>query len=1003
MELSSGVPPASKRRIELARMMLTLLLAFPLYATNYVFAIKSQLQAPLSPDRSEHREPRAALGREEGGNQFESLLAASDGIIEAAEPSASSAMLESRLGPENKNPQDANAQAASDAQATTKNFVPSMSYDMLKQVESPLELYQKLGITPPAGLVWQEPAPDEASQLLETKTSSSHSNMPQGPGLVQNENAMIDKEAALENKLLSERHQKEVEANLEMQGKFIKKKKAAQLEQEEFHELPFADQLYLKLNSIFGNTDTLLTMEWPGRVLDMESFYYEIHDAYSQFLKPVAVRDAEFSLADELYYPVQITGGPTGTSLATMYKMVLDELTESTDWPSDAFQKRRDQIIKLLNKEYPGPKLSLGTILDIDFLKEKMTLREIHEWYIKKYLTVRSMLLAKLNKIKNKARLTVTSKPGIFANTVLDGLIGDSYAENKNEELMAKDALMDQIPILNDEIHLELNQAWKDLIIEGRHHEVMSMLSILDVASPGELLQETKDRMRNTGQSSLDGTEVTYPVTFQPANWAQSLTTKFVTRDLLMEPDNVMMEIAELEEQKRSALMEMASLTELKTGDVVEAKKRADAAKKNLDAARDNVGILQSLFPQYALAADAVTVVAEAVCKKVEDCVEAGEVTEQFTNGLKMYAPTSVAIAAIDKPPKDRTQQDMDVMSQLSSTLSNFISARQVYAQTAGEFQDAIHAETMAKATDFTGRQQTLGEHIRQLEYQIKSKQAMLTGIKNRVVNASTEPMTPVGSASAPWIDIIFKTSASSATRSSKISGSTSFSESSGGIPFIFRTDNSATKSEESDTASAQSFEEEWQIGFSATKVAMDRGGWFKPEIMQHSSMFMKTGNLGGKKIALGRPPGLGDLAQNTSNMTALLDVDWERYKQCLFPSFPLAFIVVRDVTIKMSFTEAMSKSEEKSRKESVKNANSILGFSTAAGKSTENGFKGSSNYAKGHHMIVKIPGPQILAWIQRFIAEDKCEIAGRGLIGELVDGVKDWLKERESKKSYYT
>eukprot|EP00808_Paulinella_micropora_P028334 g3063.t1 len=53
---------------------------------------------------------------------------------------------------------------------------------------------------------------------------------------------------------------------------------AAQKFQKEsdFADLPFPDQLYNKLNTLFGNKDTLLTMEWPGRVLDQKTFEFWI-------------------------------------------------------------------------------------------------------------------------------------------------------------------------------------------------------------------------------------------------------------------------------------------------------------------------------------------------------------------------------------------------------------------------------------------------------------------------------------------------------------------------------------------------------------------------------------------------------------------------------------------------------------------------------------------------------------------------------------------------------
>eukprot|EP00808_Paulinella_micropora_P012513 g79059.t1 len=520
----------------------------------------------------------------------------------------------------------------------------------------------------------------------------------------------------------------------------------------QFHELPFADQLYLKLYHIFGNEDTLLTMEWPGRVLDEKSFSYPITDAYSGFLKPVAVRDAEFSIADEMFTPTQITGGPTGNSLATMYKLVLDELTESTDYPADAYKKRRESIIKELAKEYDGP-------------KGKMSLREIHEYYLNKYVETKTKMQEKLNKKKNEARLMMTPKPNPLDNVPVIGLLFDNDKE-LNKALSTKDALMDQIPILNDEIHQTLNSAWKDLIIEGRHHEVMSMLSILDVQSPGELLQETKDRMRNTGISSLDGTEVTYPVWFQPRDWASHLSTKFTTRDLLLEPDAVMQEVARLQDQKESMLLELTSLQDLQTGDAEAMKRQVAKAQKDLNNAREGINMLP-------MSAEAVRIVADAVCQSLSDCFDANKApTERFISGFEAFDSKPEILKILKEPAQARTEEQQGFVSNMITGVSNFINARGAYSNAAAKYHDAIQAATMAQATDFKARQVTLSRDIRDLEVKIQQKMAQLAGARPHV-NLSSEPMTPVGSQAGPWMDIVFATSASSARSVSKMSGST--------------------------------------------------------------------------------------------------------------------------------------------------------------------------------------------------------------------------------------
>eukprot|EP00808_Paulinella_micropora_P001167 g75010.t1 len=135
--------------------------------------------------------------------------------------------------------------------------------------------------------------------------------------------------------------------------------------------------------------------------------------------------------------------------------------------------------------------------------------------------------------------------------------------------------------------------------------------------------------------------------------------------------------------------------------------------------------------------------------------------------------------------------------------------------------------------------------------------------------------------------------------------------------------------------------------------------------------MVDKNGNLKNKVISLGRPTAVR--AKN-SIAGALLDIDFDGYEQCLFPTFPVAFVLVRDVTIKMSFSTDLSQQDSSIMKQDVQSAGSVLGFSTARGATDTSAQQGSAVMADAHHLIIKIPGPQILAWIQRFVAKDKAK-----------------------------
>eukprot|EP00808_Paulinella_micropora_P006338 g2170.t1 len=77
----------------------------------------------------------------------------------------------------------------------------------------------------------------------------------------------------------------------------------------------YVEQLYAKLEKLFGTENQLLTLEWPGRILDEDTFKFDWTDQYSNFLKPAPVQDAEFRLTNDLFPLAQKTGGPSNMQL----------------------------------------------------------------------------------------------------------------------------------------------------------------------------------------------------------------------------------------------------------------------------------------------------------------------------------------------------------------------------------------------------------------------------------------------------------------------------------------------------------------------------------------------------------------------------------------------------------------------------------------------------------------------------------------------------------------
>lgn len=88
----------------------------------------------------------------------------------------------------------------------------------------------------------------------------------------------------------------------------------------EVKEEDISAMMYSHLSEMFGGSNQLFTMEFPGRVLNENDFLYDIKDYNGSTLnKPYSVAENEFFLSDNMVDPYPIVSGPNGKSLSMIY------------------------------------------------------------------------------------------------------------------------------------------------------------------------------------------------------------------------------------------------------------------------------------------------------------------------------------------------------------------------------------------------------------------------------------------------------------------------------------------------------------------------------------------------------------------------------------------------------------------------------------------------------------------------------------------------------------
>eukprot|EP00808_Paulinella_micropora_P001172 g75018.t1 len=686
--------------------------------------------------------------------------------------------------------------------------------------------------------------------------------------------------------------------------------------------LSYPEQLFAKLKSLFGTKDQLLTFEWPGRLLSEQEYHFDYVDAYSTFLKPVAIQEAEFRLADDLFPLSEITGGPSGSKLSTMYRLATNMLQESTEYPPQSFLDEKKKARKFLS-----------TVVK----HSNKTVMEFHQQYLDEFNEVTANWKGVLHQLKQKARVKGTAKEG-------------GSTDNR-------DALADEIVMTNDQAQQAMNAAWKTLVVDGMHHEVMSALSVLDVESPGEMLQDAKNRLRNSGRTTLDGSETVYPVSFQPAYWSDLLTTAFSPVDLLMEPQEALSKMQVLMESRNALQDQITSFTQPQTGQEPSLKNTKDQAAANQTRAYETM--LEKLGGDNDAAEMLLLYCAKDQCK--------GKQPQDLDSTVHTDLPFKLRVAP--------TQALVDAI--LAA-----VTAQEALLEATAQYQNWQQKKAMQESGTFESEVAKLRLRVVELTKELDELKSTYSAVvRQKGPNGGkfddNKDFFPSMPKPGPWARVILTSQRSTDTKQSAsrymhtAESKTETKEKCSGWWF-WKSCNTNTESSSSYRSShsgsweSLSTSSEFSIAFEAAKVTINRGGWFKPEFLEHSDLFMKFGD---KNISRGRPT----------------DAEWDDpvkmvyYRNSLLPSYPVAFVLARDITIKIINKRDKSSQDWAS---DAQMKSDFRSWANGGDRGSSEGYMGFSANDKNiaskvekDALVIKIAGAQIIMWIQNFISVDRAKM----------------------------
>ncbi|KAJ3524756.1 hypothetical protein NM208_g11931 [Fusarium decemcellulare] len=325
------------------------------------------------------------------------------------------------------------------------------------------------------------------------------------------------------------------------------------------------DQLYDQLKQTFGNDEgSLFQMEMPARVLEMGNYYYNGSDTINaQQVKPPAVAEAEFRLADGMLNISKLVGGPNGGKMSEQYNEVLFGLAPANVETSSALQSMapdQQHILDWLYEEVPNidpPASDLLSMIPDDLsLPKKPDVIEQKKPsdHIK---ALRDPLQTpKIPRIDLYQKLLDTYEAERFRWAQFKN---DSRPNDKDpqDRWNAYDRLLTTYAPVID---AKLEGLWAVLLVRGQYHRVRKYISYLDIETASESLQRAKESLRASVTRSIDDTEDIYPVSFTPNNWAKYLSTNFRPEDLLSNVDNTRAQLQAATKERTILIMRRDAL-----------------------------------------------------------------------------------------------------------------------------------------------------------------------------------------------------------------------------------------------------------------------------------------------------------------------------------------------------------------------------------------------------------------------------------------------------------
>jgi len=691
------------------------------------------------------------------------------------------------------------------------------------------------------------------------------------------------------------------------------------------------DTLYNAFVAVFGNTNPsqVFSLVWPGTILDPSSFA----DPDSSGPVPVLTSIAQSLLFDQ-YYPVATVTQPDGTRVSDRYAQAIERYGPV---PNAALLQLQTTLRDRLNQT---------TQMSIDGKMVTMTLIDQFN-YLDGIWTSKRQAWADLQ-AQQLATLQASGNPNWWEAYVV------WYGITAQPQIDA------------------INAAYDRLVAEFPLNAFQDAIAILSTQEAAALL-----RARN------DLTNATVPIPPQigdqyvvsqavPADWGAELVSSTTFIDLLAAPDaqqaSLDQAIAVLQQQ---IFGWNAVLAQIPAGSRAEIQAALDAFNQ---ASTSYTSAINNLLTTYTN--NAVTAV------KVYSQYKAGT-TQGNTDGAnnllteldKQNGTTSNPLSTADYTK---------IATELGTAQNNLIGANSSMVSAGVELGRKATALLHSKAGEglraiITPVIDRLTAQLTILQQQVANVQSSSiktlqlagvgpAGVTGVAVPDPSMPSTADSLLDQRWESVVIDIDSTSMQTASTTS--TAFSQFDWSVDLFFGSAGGESTSMSSAFASQyMDASSSIKIGMLATKVLIERP-WMHPELFNLSSSYYRVSTS-----PLTTPaPGTSGWTRDILVATALgggatpgaAAAATEAINEGPFPAYPVALLLVKDVTIKMKMIASQTDALDQQSQQNSQEGGGFLCFSISSTQSSSSSTKSAGSYAMGGTYVFRIAAPQVAgAWLQ--------------------------------------